>query len=111
MKTKLAVGTRRLSTFDRVGAVIVAVLGTLAGLVAPGLHSIIPSPTPLLLFPGLLVGWPAAHLFGMTVGVLACGVPNGAACGFLLYAWHRLANAMAARIPIWFRGLAIWWLH
>ena len=102
---------RRLSTFDRVGVVIVGVIGTLAGLVvALGSHIIL-TPLLVMLFPGLLAGWSVAQVFGTTAGVIACGVANGAVCGFLLYAWDRLANAIASCIPNWSKDVAIWWLE
>ena len=87
-----------LSTFDRVGVGLVSVLGTCIGLMmalAPHIQLI---PLVALLFPGLPVGVVVARLFGLTAGVLACGVANGAAYGLLLYGWCRLANALRQRL-------------
>jgi hypothetical protein len=58
-----------------------------------------------LLFPGFLGGMIVARLFGITAGVVACGVSNGAACGFLLYGWCRLAEALRQKIPGWFAAV------
>jgi hypothetical protein len=96
----------RLSTFDRMGVGLVSILGTCIGLMIALASDIRLTPAVALLFPGLLVGVIVARLFGIAAGVLACGVSNGAAYGFLLYGLCRLAAALRRRIPIWFAALA-----
>ena len=96
----------RLSTFDRVGIGLVSILGTCIGLMIALASDIRLTPVVALLFPGLLVGMVVARLFGIAVGVLACGVSNGAAYGFLLYGWYRLPAALRRGIPIWFAAIA-----
>jgi hypothetical protein len=95
----------RLSTFDRVGVGLVSILGTCIGLIIAAASDIRLTPVVALQFPGLVVGMIVARLFGMTAGVLACGVSNGAAYGFLLYGWCRLTAALRRRIPKWFAAV------
>ena len=59
-----------------------------------------------LLFPGLVVGIVVARLFGITSGVLAYGMSNGAVYGFLRYGWFRLTAALRRKIPTWFSAIA-----
>lgn len=59
-----------------------------------------------LLFPGLAVGMIVARLFGVGAGVLACAVSNGAAYGFLLFGFYRLAAALRKLIPTWLGATA-----
>ena len=80
--------------FDRVGVVIVTLLGTCMGLMVALASDIRLTPVLALLFPVLVMGIVVARLFGAAAGVFACGVSNGAAVGFLLYGWYRLANAL-----------------
>jgi uncharacterized membrane protein len=65
------------------------------------------TPAVALLFPGYVVGMIVAHLLGSAAGVLACGMSNGAAYGFLLYGWYRLAAALRRRIPSWLAAAAL----
>ncbi len=67
--------TRRLSLFDRVGIVIVAILGTCIGFLAFLMTDV-------------------THPIGTVVAPFF-----GALCAILLYAWDRLANALATGIP------------
>src|SRR5689334_16918078 len=90
---------RQLSTFDRVGIVVASILGTCIGLVVAVASDVSLTPVVALLFPGFVVGMIVARLFGITAGVLACSVSNGAAYGFLLYGWCRLTSALRRRIP------------
>jgi hypothetical protein len=96
----------RLSTLDRVGIVILSILGTCMGLLIGLASDIRLTPAVALLFPGVLVGMIVARLFGITAGVLVCGVSNGAAYGFLLYGWCRLAVALRRNIPTWLAAVA-----
>lgn len=83
-----------------------ATIGMLMGLImGAGSDSV---PMYLIPAPGVLVGVIAAAAFGRTAGMLTCAVANGAAYGFLMYAWDRLANRAAARLPIWSESLALW---
>jgi hypothetical protein len=95
----------RLSTFDRVGVGLVSILGTCIGLMIAVAPDVRLTPETALLFPGLAVGMTVARLFGITAGVLACGVSNGAVYGFLLYGWCRLIAALRRRIPTWFSAV------
>jgi len=96
----------RLSTFDRVGVGLLSILGTCIGLMISLASDLRLTPMVTILFPGLVVGTTVARLFGITAGVLACGVSNGAACGLLLYGWCRLTATLRRRIPGWFATLA-----
>jgi uncharacterized membrane protein len=96
----------RISAFDRVGIVVVSILGTCIGLLIGVASDVSLTPAVALLFPGLVAGTIVSRLFGITAGVVACGVSNGAAYGLLLYGWYRLAAALRWRIPIWFAALA-----
>jgi hypothetical protein len=49
----------------------------------------------IVTFPGVAIGYVAFKLFGLTAGIVATGVVNGAVYGFVLYAWGRLANKLA----------------
>jgi hypothetical protein len=71
----LAGCTRRLSLFDRVGVVIVAILGTCIGFLA-------------------FLATDVTHPIGATLTSFF-----GALCAILLYAWDRLANALARELP------------
>ena len=64
------------------------------------------TPTVISLAPGLLLGLVVARLFGVAVGVLACGVSNGVAYGSLLYGWYRLTAALRQHIPMWLATVA-----
>ena len=67
--------TRRLSLFDRVGIVIVAILGTCIGFLALSATDV------------------------TDPSVTAVAPLLGAFCAILLYAWDRLANALARELP------------
>jgi hypothetical protein len=83
---------RALSLFDRTGIVIVALLATCVGLfAAAGLALGIASRRDL-------VGMGEARAFGLTAIVCTAALCNGAVFGFLLYAWDRVANALADRL-------------
>ena len=96
----------RLSTFDRVGLELVSILGTWLGLMIALASDTRLTPAVALLFPGFVVGIIVTRLFGVTAGVLTCGVSNGAAYGFLLYGWYRLAAALRRKIPQWLAAVA-----
>lgn len=67
------------------------------------------SPLLAMLFPGLLIGIVTARLFGITAGVLACGVSNGPAYRFLLYGWWWLAAALRGEFQVGLLPLRIPW--
>jgi hypothetical protein len=89
--------SRPLSTFDRVGVVIVALLGTCIGFFAAlttdtnfmGLS---------IMSPGTLIGAGVASVLGLTAGICVSALANGAIFGLLLYSWDRMANALVDRI-------------
>lgn len=60
-----------------------------------------------ILFPGVLIGFPVARIFGIGAGVVACTVSNGVAYGLLLYGWNRLLSAVAEGLPKWLNHLAV----
>jgi hypothetical protein len=93
----------RLSTFDWVGVGLVTILGFFPGLIiaVPASDGGRPSLGLLILFPGSGVGMIVMRMFGITPGVVASGTVNGAAYGFLLYGWCRLAGGLRRRIPRW----------
>src|SRR5437879_1637934 len=102
---------RTLSTFDRIGVVIVTILGACIGLEMALASDIKLTPTLALLFPGLVIGFVVAQILGITAGVLVCAAANGAAYGLLLYGWNRLVSALAQRIPKWLTGAAVCLTH
>jgi hypothetical protein len=86
----------KLSAFDRVGIVVITLLGTCIGLEIALASDIKPTPILVLLFPGLLIGFGVGRILGITAaGVLVCAATNGAAYGLLLYGWYRLSSALA----------------
>jgi len=102
---------RNLSTFDRAGVVVVTLLGAcLGGMIATAMargNDITITPTLDFIIPGLPIGMPVSRMFGLSAGIFASALSNGAAYGLILYGWDRLANAMANRIPTWFRRIAV----
>jgi hypothetical protein len=89
----------KLSAFDRAGIVVVVLLGTCIGLEIAMASHIRLTPTLALLFPGVLIGFGVARIFGVAAGVFVCATANGAAYGLLLYGWYRLSSALACGIP------------
>lgn len=74
--------TTNLSTFDRVGIWVVALLGTPIGLMIATALDLRVTPTlALIVFPGLPVGVVATRLFGTSVGAFVSALSNGAAYG------------------------------
>lgn len=92
--------------FDRVGVLIVTVIGSLIGLEIALASDIKLTPLVATLFPGLLVGVVVARAFGEVAGVITCAVSNGALYGLALYCWIRLATAIAHSFPIWLVSIA-----
>ena len=84
---------------------MVSIFGTGIGIMIALASDIGPTPAAVLLFPGFLAGMIVARLLGTTAGVVAGAVSNGAAYGFLLYGWCRLAAALRRRIPSWFASV------
>ena len=85
-----------LDAFDKVGVVVVTILGTCLGLLTAVASDIPLTPMLFIIFPGLAVGYVASKLFGLTVTVVLMAIANGAIYGLLLYAWDRLANELAS---------------
>lgn len=98
----------KLSAFDRIGLVVVTLLGTCIGLEIGLASDISLTPILALLFPGLLIGFGVARILGLAAGVFTCAAANGAAYGLLLYGWYRLSSGLAYRIPKWLDSLAVW---
>ena len=97
----------KLSAFDRVGIVVITLLGTCIGLEIGLASDIRLTPILALLFPGLLIGFGVARICGLAAGVFACATANGVAYGLLLYGWYRLSSALAYSIPKWLRSLGV----
>jgi hypothetical protein len=97
----------KLSAFDRVGIVVITLLGTCIGLEIGLASDIRLTPILALLFPGILIGLGVARILGVAAGVFACGAANGAAYGLFLYGWYRLSSALAYSIPKWLRSLGV----
>ena len=96
----------RLDKIDRAGVAVVALFGTLFGLMIAGT-----SDTTLrasVLFPALAAGFVAAKAFGFSTRIIVCGLANGATYGTVWYAWLRLVNGVISRIPRWSKRVAIW---
>jgi uncharacterized membrane protein len=85
-----------LDAFDKIGVVVVTILGTGLGLLTALASDIRLTPMFVVMFPGLAVGYVAAKLFGFTAGVVSTALANGAVYGLLLYAWDRLADRLQA---------------
>jgi len=102
---------RKLSTFDRAGVVVVALLGAcLGGMFATAMargNDITITPTLAFIIPGLPIGMAVSRMLGLSAGIFASALSNGAAYGLILYGWDRLANALANRIPTWFRRVRV----
>jgi hypothetical protein len=81
-----------LSTFDRIGVAVVALLGTCLGWEIATASDIHFTPMLAVIFPGALVGFAVSKFVGYTVAVIVSGLANGAIYGLLLYGWNRLAN-------------------
>jgi hypothetical protein len=87
-----------LDAFDKVGVVIVAILGAGIGLMIASGSDLRLTPMLVVLFPSVAVGHLAFKFFGLTVGIVVTGVANGAIYGLLLYAWDRLANKLSSAL-------------
>ena len=90
----------RLSTFDRVGVVFVAFLGTCLEWMIATTSDITFTPSLFLVFPypGLAIGVAVSRFGGPHTFVIVSAVANGAIYGLLLYAWDRLANKLSRRV-------------
>jgi hypothetical protein len=98
----------RLDNFDRTGVSVVALCGGLLGLMVFWASDIRLVPALSITFPGLIPGVAAARLFGLSGGIVVCGLVNGAIYGTLWYAWLRMVNAVSSRIPGWSKRVAGW---
>ena len=110
----------KLSKFDRIGVGVVAFLGSLIGFLAVLTfltvnHARQPDVNPVkvllvaLMFPGVWVGTLVAYVSGSAwAAAWISGPINGAAYGFVFYAWDRVANRVSRRLPVWCRGFAVW---
>jgi len=80
-----------LSSFDRAGVAIVAVLGACYGFfLAIGTDPLWIA----ILVPGALVGVSLEQVFETALRTLAIVLCAGSLCGLVLYAWDRLANLL-----------------
>lgn len=87
-----------LDAFDKVGVVVVTILGTGIGLMIATTSDIRLTLMLFIIFPGVAVGYLTFKLFGLTAGVVLTGVVNGASYGLLLYAWDGLANKLSGAL-------------
>ena len=86
-----------LSTFDRIGVAVVALLGTCLGFGIATVNDIAFTPTLALIFPGSVLGFAVSKFVCRNVAGIVSGVTNGAIHGLLLYGWNRLANRIPRR--------------
>jgi hypothetical protein len=88
-----------LSTFDRIGVAVVALLGTCLGseraLEISTAHNVSFTPVLAVIFPGAVIGFAISTFVGLTVTVIVSGLANGVIYGFLMYGWNRLANRLS----------------
>jgi len=83
-----------LTTFDRIGVAVVALLGAGIGLFLATANDVVLTPMLFVVFPGAAIGLAVSKLAGRSVGVIISGIANGGIYGALLYSCHRLANAV-----------------
>jgi hypothetical protein len=88
-----------LSTFDRIGVVVVALVGACLGWGIATASDIRFTPMLAVFLPGCAVGFVVSKFVGLKVAVIVSGVANGAIYGLVLYGWNRLANAISGRRP------------
>jgi hypothetical protein len=80
-----------LSTFDRIGVAVVALLGTCLGWGISTANDIVLTPTLAVLFPGSVVGFAVLKFVGRNIAGIVSGVANGGIYGLVLYGWNRIA--------------------
>ena len=89
-----------LSTFDRIGVVVVALLGTCLGLEGLNMATANDSfglPAVAVILPGAVIGFLILKFVGFAVAVIVSGVSNGVIYGVFMYGWNRLANRISGR--------------
>jgi hypothetical protein len=92
---------QKVSSVERAGILTVTMIGVCIGLEIAFGPDIKLTPAVAALFPGLPVGVLVARRLGITAGLFACAVFNGAAYGIALFCWIRIATACARGLPIW----------
>jgi len=86
-----------LDAFDKLGVVVVTLLGTLLGWMIATASDTTLTPVLTIVFPGVAIGYVAFKLLGLPAAVALTGIANGAIYGLLLYLWDRLVNSLSRR--------------
>ena len=89
--------SKALSTFDRIGVAVVALLGTCLGWGITIANDIALTPTLAFIFPGSAIGFAASKIVGRNIAGIVSGAANGVIYGLLLYGWNRIANRISGR--------------
>ncbi len=86
-----------LDAVDKLGVLVVTLLGTLLGWMIAMTSDIRLTPMLIVMFPGSAIGYAAFKPFGLSTTVALTGIANGAIYGLLLYSWDRLVNSLSKR--------------